>query len=93
VTAPGCIVCGMGSIKRSDALAGPVPSPFGWVLKIVKNYILEKIYKGVGNRTFAPNLMRLYGFSYCVRGLWDWLFFPPLPMMNYVITICFLLIL
>ncbi|KAK7263111.1 hypothetical protein RJT34_30696 [Clitoria ternatea] len=29
VTAPGCIVCGMGSIKRSDALAGPVPSPFG----------------------------------------------------------------
>lgn len=32
VNAPGCIVCGMGSIKRSDALAGPVPSvpsPFG----------------------------------------------------------------
>ncbi|KAK7251070.1 hypothetical protein RIF29_33949 [Crotalaria pallida] len=31
VTAPGCIVCGMGSIKRSDALAGTgsVPSPFG----------------------------------------------------------------
>ncbi|KAG9450862.1 hypothetical protein H6P81_010827 [Aristolochia fimbriata] len=29
VTSPGCIVCGMGSIKRSDALAGPVPSPFG----------------------------------------------------------------
>ncbi|KAG5089583.1 hypothetical protein JHK86_002195 [Glycine max] len=29
VTAPGCIICGMGSIKRSDALAGPVPSPFG----------------------------------------------------------------
>ncbi|XP_042488927.1 uncharacterized protein LOC122069057 isoform X2 [Macadamia integrifolia] len=28
-TAPGCIICGMGSIKRSDALAGPVPSPFG----------------------------------------------------------------
>jgi hypothetical protein len=22
----------MGSIKRSDALAGPVPSPFGWCL-------------------------------------------------------------
>ncbi|XP_042494369.1 uncharacterized protein LOC122073801 [Macadamia integrifolia] len=31
LTAPGCIICGMGSIKRSDALAGPapVPSPFG----------------------------------------------------------------
>ncbi|XP_061341114.1 uncharacterized protein LOC133287491 isoform X2 [Gastrolobium bilobum] len=29
VTAPGCIICGMGSIKRSDALTGPVPSPFG----------------------------------------------------------------
>ncbi|KAJ7952887.1 Transducin/WD40 repeat-like superfamily protein [Quillaja saponaria] len=29
VTAPGCIICGMGSIKRSDAIAGPVPSPFG----------------------------------------------------------------
>ncbi|MED6221335.1 hypothetical protein PIB30_053492 [Stylosanthes scabra] len=29
VTAPGCIICGMGSIKRSDATAGPVPSPFG----------------------------------------------------------------
>lgn len=29
VTAPGCIVCGMGSIKRSDAVAGPVSSPFG----------------------------------------------------------------
>ncbi|XP_068636702.1 uncharacterized protein [Aristolochia californica] len=29
VTSPGCIICGMGSIKRSDALAGPVPSPFG----------------------------------------------------------------
>ncbi|KAF8410020.1 hypothetical protein HHK36_002540 [Tetracentron sinense] len=29
VTTPGCIICGMGSIKRSDALAGPVPSPFG----------------------------------------------------------------
>ncbi|XP_022631757.1 uncharacterized protein LOC106777019 [Vigna radiata var. radiata] len=29
VTAPGCIICGMGSIKRSDAVAGPVPSPFG----------------------------------------------------------------
>ncbi|KAF3438926.1 hypothetical protein FNV43_RR17201 [Rhamnella rubrinervis] len=26
---PGCIICGMGSIKRSDALSGPVPSPFG----------------------------------------------------------------
>ncbi|KAG4987825.1 hypothetical protein JHK85_030808 [Glycine max] len=29
VTAPGCIICGMGSIKRSDAVTGPVPSPFG----------------------------------------------------------------
>ncbi|XP_054823502.1 uncharacterized protein LOC129321674 [Prosopis cineraria] len=29
VTAPGCIICGMGSIRRSDALTGPVPSPFG----------------------------------------------------------------
>lgn len=31
LTSPGCIICGMGSIKRSDALAGPapVPSPFG----------------------------------------------------------------
>ncbi|KAL5705822.1 hypothetical protein ACHQM5_024065 [Ranunculus cassubicifolius] len=29
VTTPGCIVCGMGSIKRSDAIAVPVPSPFG----------------------------------------------------------------
>ncbi|CAK9166458.1 unnamed protein product [Ilex paraguariensis] len=31
LAAPGCIICGMGSIKRSDAhaLAGPVPSPFG----------------------------------------------------------------
>ncbi|PIA46418.1 hypothetical protein AQUCO_01500152v1 [Aquilegia coerulea] len=29
VTAPGCIICGMGSIKRSDAIAVPVPSPFG----------------------------------------------------------------
>uniref|UniRef100_A0A0D9XDK2 Uncharacterized protein n=1 Tax=Leersia perrieri TaxID=77586 RepID=A0A0D9XDK2_9ORYZ len=29
LAAPGCVVCGMGSIKRSDALAGPVPSPFG----------------------------------------------------------------
>ncbi|MBA0833904.1 hypothetical protein Goarm_006315 [Gossypium armourianum] len=31
LSAPGCIICGMGSIKRSDALggAGPVPSPFG----------------------------------------------------------------
>ncbi|KAK0603672.1 hypothetical protein LWI29_007382 [Acer saccharum] len=27
LSAPGCIICGMGSIKRSDALAGPVPSP------------------------------------------------------------------
>ncbi|KAF1861724.1 hypothetical protein Lal_00026150 [Lupinus albus] len=29
VNAAGCIICGMGSIKRSDALTGPVPSPFG----------------------------------------------------------------
>ncbi|KAJ6830571.1 uncharacterized protein M6B38_352905 [Iris pallida] len=29
LSAPGCIICGMGSIKRSDALSGPVPSPFG----------------------------------------------------------------
>lgn len=29
VSSPGCIVCGMGSIKRSDSAAGPVPSPFG----------------------------------------------------------------
>ncbi|KAK7252842.1 hypothetical protein RIF29_37075 [Crotalaria pallida] len=29
VNAPGCIICGMGSIKRSDALTGPVTSPFG----------------------------------------------------------------
>ncbi|GAB4847005.1 hypothetical protein Ancab_026017 [Ancistrocladus abbreviatus] len=33
LAAPGCIICGMGSIKRSDALSGaisgPVPSPFG----------------------------------------------------------------
>ncbi|KAK8672923.1 hypothetical protein V6N13_111280 [Hibiscus sabdariffa] len=31
LSAPGCIICGMGSIKRSDALGGtsPVPSPFG----------------------------------------------------------------
>ncbi|XP_008457818.2 uncharacterized protein LOC103497411 [Cucumis melo] len=29
LTSPGCIICGMGSIKRSDALAEPVPSPFG----------------------------------------------------------------
>lgn len=29
VTTPGCIVCGMGSIKRSDAIAVPIPSPFG----------------------------------------------------------------
>lgn len=31
LTAPGCIICGMGSIKRSDAIAGgvSVPSPFG----------------------------------------------------------------
>lgn len=28
---PGCVICGMGSIKRSDALGGaaPVASPFG----------------------------------------------------------------
>ncbi|CAI8588827.1 unnamed protein product [Vicia faba] len=32
VNAPGCLICGMGSIKRSDTLTGsvgPVPSPFG----------------------------------------------------------------
>ncbi|KAM1702142.1 hypothetical protein ACFX13_027932 [Malus domestica] len=31
LSSPGCIICGMGSIKRSDALTGPgpVPSPFG----------------------------------------------------------------
>ncbi|KAM0975669.1 hypothetical protein FF1_018710 [Malus domestica] len=31
LSAPGCIICGMGSIKRSDARTGPepVPSPFG----------------------------------------------------------------
>ncbi|XP_037460268.1 uncharacterized protein LOC119331201 [Triticum dicoccoides] len=31
LSAPGCVICGMGSIKRSDALAGagPVASPFG----------------------------------------------------------------
>ncbi|XP_050206806.1 uncharacterized protein LOC126656312 isoform X2 [Mercurialis annua] len=30
LSAPGCIICGMGSIKRSDAIAGPVSSsPFG----------------------------------------------------------------
>ncbi|PKU62784.1 uncharacterized protein LOC110101272 [Dendrobium catenatum] len=29
LSTPGCIVCGMGSIKRSDSAAGPVPSPFG----------------------------------------------------------------
>lgn len=29
VSAPGCIICGMGRIKRSDAASGPVPSPFG----------------------------------------------------------------
>lgn len=31
LASPGCIICGMGSIKRSDALTGPapVPSPFG----------------------------------------------------------------
>lgn len=28
----GCIVCGMGSIKRSDALAGPVSAPTDTVL-------------------------------------------------------------
>ncbi|KAG0486665.1 hypothetical protein HPP92_008760 [Vanilla planifolia] len=30
LSAPGCIVCGMGSIRRSDATAAaPAPSPFG----------------------------------------------------------------
>ncbi|KAL3813601.1 hypothetical protein ACJIZ3_014869 [Penstemon smallii] len=29
LSAPGCIICGMGSIKRSDAIAAPVPTPFG----------------------------------------------------------------
>ncbi|KAE8723338.1 estradiol 17-beta-dehydrogenase 1-like [Hibiscus syriacus] len=31
LSSPGCIICGMGSIKRSDALggSGPVASPFG----------------------------------------------------------------
>ena len=29
LSAHGCIICGMGRIKRSDALTGPVPSPFG----------------------------------------------------------------
>ncbi|KAM7520509.1 hypothetical protein LguiB_019471 [Lonicera macranthoides] len=29
LSTPGCIICGMGIIKRSDVLAGPVPSPFG----------------------------------------------------------------
>lgn len=30
LSSPGCIICGMGSIKRSDALAGPAqPNPFG----------------------------------------------------------------
>ncbi|CAN1343665.1 TSET complex member tstE [Linum perenne] len=31
LSSPGCIICGMGSIKRSDAVTGPapVPSPFG----------------------------------------------------------------
>uniref|UniRef100_A0A1D1ZC59 Syntaxin-binding protein 5 n=1 Tax=Anthurium amnicola TaxID=1678845 RepID=A0A1D1ZC59_9ARAE len=29
LTTPGCIICGMGSIKRSDSGAGPVTSPFG----------------------------------------------------------------
>jgi len=29
LSAPGCIICGMGNIKRSDSVAGPVPSPFG----------------------------------------------------------------
>ncbi|KAI8542186.1 hypothetical protein RHMOL_Rhmol08G0119000 [Rhododendron molle] len=29
LSAPGCIICGMGSIKRSDAISGPVASPFG----------------------------------------------------------------
>ncbi|GAB2282582.1 hypothetical protein Dimus_017121 [Dionaea muscipula] len=27
LAAPGCIICGMGSIKRSDALSGPAPTP------------------------------------------------------------------
>lgn len=29
LSAPGCIICGMGIIKRSDSVAGPAPSPFG----------------------------------------------------------------
>ncbi|XP_020584805.1 uncharacterized protein LOC110027638 isoform X2 [Phalaenopsis equestris] len=29
LSAPGCIVCGMGNIKRSDSAPGLVPSPFG----------------------------------------------------------------
>ncbi|CAN6478562.1 unnamed protein product [Victoria cruziana] len=29
LTGHGCSICGMGSIKRSDSQAGPVPSPFG----------------------------------------------------------------
>ncbi|KAI3965270.1 hypothetical protein MKW92_010222, partial [Papaver armeniacum] len=30
LTAPGCIICGMGSIKRSDAVVGPIAAtPFG----------------------------------------------------------------
>ncbi|GAB2259844.1 hypothetical protein Droror1_Dr00010699 [Drosera rotundifolia] len=31
LAAPGCIICGMGSIERSDALSGtaPTPTPFG----------------------------------------------------------------
>lgn len=29
LSAPGCIICGMGSIRRSDSQTGPVPSPFG----------------------------------------------------------------
>ncbi|XP_052197931.1 uncharacterized protein LOC127804887 [Diospyros lotus] len=28
LTSPGCIICGMGSIKRSDAHTGPIASPF-----------------------------------------------------------------
>lgn len=29
LSSPGCIICGMGSIRRSDVLSVPVPSPFG----------------------------------------------------------------
>lgn len=43
LSAPGCIICGMGSIKRSDALAGPVPTPFGWcwTFAILLHYSIE----------------------------------------------------